>query len=184
MSIKDKKKLNKADYMFKDKEGETLTKNPGDINGIQFIIKDLNKCNVTLMDHIGQITIDRCTGCNFKMGPVKGSIFIRDSKDCTFDVLCQQFRCRDLFNSKVNLYVQEDPVIESSSGLSFGTNKFTYEKLEEHKIAAGFVANVENKWDKIFDYTKREDGVKNYTIQSGNEADKVSESPIYKEKQE
>ena len=34
MSIKDKKKLNKEDYTFKDKEGETLIKNPGDINGI------------------------------------------------------------------------------------------------------------------------------------------------------
>ncbi len=34
MSITQKKKLNKADYMFKDKEGETLTKNPGAIDGI------------------------------------------------------------------------------------------------------------------------------------------------------
>ena len=29
-----KKKLNKADFMFKDKTGETLIKKPGDINGI------------------------------------------------------------------------------------------------------------------------------------------------------
>ncbi len=36
-----KKKLNKADFMFKMKKGETLIKNPGDINGIDFMIKDL-----------------------------------------------------------------------------------------------------------------------------------------------
>jgi hypothetical protein len=31
-----KKKLNKADYTFKDKDGETLMKKPGDIDGMQF----------------------------------------------------------------------------------------------------------------------------------------------------
>ena len=85
--------------MFKDKEGEVLTKNPGAIDGIQFAIKDLKDCEVYLMDHMAQITIDRCTGCKFYIGPVKASIFVRDCSDCTVTVACQQFRCRDLNNS-------------------------------------------------------------------------------------
>lgn len=88
MSITKKKKLNKADYMFKDKEGETLTKNPGDINGIMFAIKDLKDCTVYLMDHMAQITIDRCTGCTFLIGPVNASLFIRDCSDCTVSIAC------------------------------------------------------------------------------------------------
>ena len=54
-SVGKKKKLNRADFMFKDKEGETLIKRPGDINGIDFAIKDLKNCTVFLLDHIAQI---------------------------------------------------------------------------------------------------------------------------------
>ena len=51
-SIGKKKKLNKADFMFRDKDGETLFKGPGKINGIDFMIKDLKNCTVFLLDHI------------------------------------------------------------------------------------------------------------------------------------
>ena len=50
-----KKKLNKADYMFKSRHGETLIKNPGDINGIDFMIKDLHDCTVYILDHTAQV---------------------------------------------------------------------------------------------------------------------------------
>lgn len=50
-----KKKLNKADFMFKSIKDETLVKNPGDINGIDFMIKDLENCTVILLDHTAQI---------------------------------------------------------------------------------------------------------------------------------
>ena len=46
-----KPKLNKADFMFKAQDGQTLIKMPGDINGIDFMIKDLNDCTVMLLDH-------------------------------------------------------------------------------------------------------------------------------------
>lgn len=50
-----KKKLNKADFMFKDKKNEILVKKPGDINGIEFMIKDLDNCTVIILDHMAQI---------------------------------------------------------------------------------------------------------------------------------
>ena len=47
-----KKKINKADYMFTDKEGEhNLIKMPGQIDGRQFKIKGLKDCTVYLYDH-------------------------------------------------------------------------------------------------------------------------------------
>lgn len=54
-SITKKQKLNKADFMFKDKKGEVLVKKSGDINGIDFMIKDLEDCTVILLDHTAQI---------------------------------------------------------------------------------------------------------------------------------
>ena len=40
-TFKNKKKLNKADFTFKNENGKSLIKMPGDINGIEFMIKDL-----------------------------------------------------------------------------------------------------------------------------------------------
>jgi hypothetical protein len=47
-----KKKLNKADFMFRDQKEAFLVKMPGDINGLEFMIKDLEDCTVVLLDHI------------------------------------------------------------------------------------------------------------------------------------
>lgn len=35
-SIANKKKLNREDFMFKDKTGEELIKRPGQVNGLDF----------------------------------------------------------------------------------------------------------------------------------------------------
>ena len=51
----EKKKLNKADFMFRDKTGEELIKKPGDINGIDFMIRSLNNCTVYLLDYTAQV---------------------------------------------------------------------------------------------------------------------------------
>ena len=45
-----KKKLNRADYMFKERTGEELIKKPGDINGLDFAIRDLTDCQVCMYD--------------------------------------------------------------------------------------------------------------------------------------
>ena len=149
--------------MFKSQKDATLTKKPGDINGIDFMIKDLHGCTVYLLDHTAQIQLDKCTNCKFFIGPIKGSIFIRDCKDCEFSVACSQFRCRDLYNSKVYLFVSNNPCIESSDTLEFAPYNFTYPMMKEHAASAGLKVG-ENCWDLIHDFTEREDGVKNYTI--------------------
>ena len=48
-----------------------LVKMPGDVNGIDFKIKDLENCTVMILDHIAQITIDKCKNTKFFIGPVK-----------------------------------------------------------------------------------------------------------------
>ena len=45
-----KKKLNRADYMFSNKTKETLIKKPGDIDGLDFAIRYLDGCNVSVYD--------------------------------------------------------------------------------------------------------------------------------------
>jgi hypothetical protein len=49
-TIAARKKLNRADYMFKDKTGEELIKRPGQIGGLDFQIRNLTDCTVYLLD--------------------------------------------------------------------------------------------------------------------------------------
>ena len=77
-SIAKKKKLNRADFMFKQKSNEILVKKPGDLNGLDFAIKDLDGCQIFLLDHTAQVTVDRCKNCKFYIGPIKASVFFRN----------------------------------------------------------------------------------------------------------
>ena len=151
-----------------------LVKMPGDINGIDFMIKDLENCTVMLLDHTAQITVDRCKNTKFYIGPIKASIFFRDCSDCEITVSCSQFRCRDLKNSKLWLYTPNDPIVESSSDLIFAPYNFKYPLLRQHVDKAeligeftdddGVVQKKVNKWSQIYDFTKREDDALNFKL--------------------
>ena len=112
--------------MFKSLQNQVCIKRPGDINGIDFMIKDLDDCTVVLLDHTAQIQVDRCKNTKFFIGPIKSSIFIRNCDNCEVTVCCSQFRCRDLTNSKVFLYTPNDPIVESSHHLTFAPYNFKY----------------------------------------------------------
>jgi len=47
-----KKKLNKKDFMFKGVNGESLRKNPGDVNGLDFLISKCVDCEIFIFDHM------------------------------------------------------------------------------------------------------------------------------------
>ena len=92
-----------------------------------------------MLEHTAQISVNRCKNTKFYIGPVKGSIFFIDCDDCEIAVACSQFRCRDLYNSKVFLYTPNDPIIESSSGILFGPFNFKYPYLKNHAISANII---------------------------------------------
>ena len=137
-------------------------KKPGDVNGSDFKISKLQQCTVFLLDHTAQVLVDQCTNTTFVVGPVKGSIFFRDCKNCQIHVACGQFRCRNLYDSVVYLYVANDPIIESSNNLTFAPFNVGYPHLDEQVKAAGLNPDV-NKWDQIFDFTTKDQGL-NYQV--------------------
>ena len=87
-TISKKKKLKREDIMFCKRQNETLIKKPGDVNGSDFKIADLDNCVVFLLDHTAQIMMDRCKNTKFYIGPVKSSIFVRNCTNCEITVAC------------------------------------------------------------------------------------------------
>jgi protein XRP2 len=87
-------KKDKSNYMAVQLTGQTVLKKPGDIAGQQFIMDNLKQCKVKVLDHVEQVTIDDCDDCEIVIGPAESSVFVRDCKNCTFHVMCQQLRTR------------------------------------------------------------------------------------------
>ena len=46
-----KAKIDKSNYIFKSETGELFVKKAGEVNGVQFMIKDLENCDVVILDH-------------------------------------------------------------------------------------------------------------------------------------
>lgn len=91
-----RKKIDPKDFTIENKANETVVKMPGSINGMQFIIQNLEvfnfflmifwilapliffstsrfkNCNVYLFDHVAQVSVDDCKNCKFFIGPSKG----------------------------------------------------------------------------------------------------------------
>jgi hypothetical protein len=81
-----------------------------------------------------------------------------------------------LENCQINLYIPSpgEPVIESSSNITVGPYNFKYPQLKTHSESAGLIGEYVdeegykqtklNLWNKVFDFTKRDDGVPNFKI--------------------
>ena len=49
----------------------TLVKQPGSIDGQQFVIQNCKNSRIFLLDHIGTVTVDDCVGCSIIIGPTR-----------------------------------------------------------------------------------------------------------------
>lgn len=68
----------------------------------------------------------------------------------------------------IYLYTPNDPIVESSSNLTFAPYNLKYNLLKEHAVKAdligtfvdddGVTQNKVNKWNLIFDFTKSDTG--------------------------
>lgn len=148
--------------MIEDKNGEVVVKMPGSVDGMQFIIQNLENCSVYIFDHIAQISIDDCKNCKFFIGPSKGSVFIRDCSDCSFGIMCQQYRTRDCKRITSFLSCATQPIIESSVNMKFGCISVNYNSLDDHLKAANISPFI-NNWNNIHDFTPVP-GETNYTF--------------------
>jgi protein XRP2 len=114
------------DFMLSSLSEQEIVRQPGQINGYDFVIESLQRCNVYLLDYSAQITIDDCTECNFYIGPCTGSIFIRDCSNCTVSASSAQFRTKNCHNIDLSLFCASDPSIEYSDGLRFAPLNLSY----------------------------------------------------------
>lgn len=149
-------------YTYRDKKGVILSKSPGSIHGMPFVIDGCHKCKILLIDTCEQVTIDDVTDSKIFVGASSGSIFIRNCQNCTFTIACKQFRASDCRACTFNLFCSTEPAIEASQDLKFGPHNGAYPGHEKDMIAAGLDPAV-NMWYKVYDFDDTFKGLKTTT---------------------
>ena len=140
------------DFTISNKEGEVCFRKPGSVKGQQFIIENCKDSSIYIYDNSAMVTIDKCENCVIFLGPIKGSVFIRNCKNLKCAIACQQFRSRDCQKIETFLYCQTQPIIESSTGMKFSCFQYHYPELEEQFLLAD-LSVYNNTWSTIHDFT-------------------------------
>lgn len=135
-----------------DRDGETIVRRPGDIDGWDMNLEACNNCTILIFDRIGALTGDDCEGCTVIIGPCNTSVFLRKFKRCRIVVACQQFRARELEDCTILMYSQSRPVVESSRSLRIGCHSLSYPQLPEQLTLAG-LSPLCNPWSAVHDFT-------------------------------
>lgn len=97
--------LKREDFIFsRITVPSLLLKQPGSVNGQQFLVEDCRDCDIFVLDHCTSVQIDECANCRIVVGPCEGSLFLRNCSGCTVVCAVQQFRTRDCKDCDVFLY--------------------------------------------------------------------------------
>jgi len=143
-------KLDPKDFECVDLTGETVIKD--NLQGQSFVIENCKKCEIQLLDITTQVQIDECEDCVFIVGPVAGSIFIRDCHRCVVFVISQQLRTRDCEDIEFFLKLVTRPIIEQTKNCKIAPWTQLYPRGRDHIIASGIVPN-ENIWSNVYDFS-------------------------------
>ena len=141
-------------FVIQGLNDQTIVRQPGQINGLDFAIESCSTCEIALFDTSAQVFVDDCHSCHIFLGPVAGSVFLRDCKDCVVIVTCQQLRTRDCENVSIVLASTGYPIIETSDRMKFASMEGgLYPDYDNHLTASGLELSP-TAWSEVFDFNK------------------------------
>lgn len=149
---KHERKINPQDLMIENQKEQIIMRRDGQIAGEHVDIADSTDCDIFICDYTDSVNIDNLQNCRVFIGPTSGSIFIRDCKGCNFVVCCGQLRLRGCENMSIGLFVNTDPIIESSQQIKIGCLDFFYFSMTKHLEEAG-LKPWNNKWWRVYDFS-------------------------------
>jgi hypothetical protein len=112
---------------------------------------------VLLLDVSSQVTIDRCTNCTFVIGPCSGSIFLRDSENCSLSAVCRQLRTRACAKCDVFAHTL-GAIVETSSHMRFERWNAAYPGQAAHFQKATLDV-AQSNWADVYDFNKGDNSI-------------------------
>ena len=136
---------------FIGKRGERVLVPPGGCDGGSVELLELEDCEVLVLDWSVQVVVDSCRRCRILIGPVDGSLMMRNCHEVDVSAVCRQLRCRECADCALLLFTH-GPIIESSTRMRFGPWNGAYPGLGAHLAAARIDPAASNQWADVHDY--------------------------------
>ncbi|KAK6923770.1 Tubulin binding cofactor C-like domain [Dillenia turbinata] len=136
---------------FRNKEGEILV---WDFRGLEmgeFMLSDLNSCELRLMGCLRALFVHRLRDCMVFVGPVMGSILIEEVESCLFVLASHQIRIHHAKGTDFYLRVRSRPIIEDSIGVRFAPYCLSYNGVEKELKDSGLGEETGN-WANVDDF--------------------------------
>lgn len=135
---------------FVDREGETLVKYAGEVDGRDFVLARLRDCTVFIADTCGAVRADRLENCRVYIGPTR-SLLVEKLETTTLAVAAQQLRIHSATECDFCVRMRSGPIIEHSSKVRFAPYNFSYPALGAHLLAFG-LGSENGMWCKVEDF--------------------------------
>ena len=128
----------------------------GEVRGQSCELSELRECTVLVLDWSAQVTLDDCHDCHVLIGPVDGSLFVRNSSKLKVTAACRQLRLRDCVDCTLSLFAHS-AAIEACDRIVFGAWNGAYAGLAAHFAAAKLEPGGRNRYDRVHDFNADDD---------------------------
>eukprot|EP00929_Paragymnodinium_shiwhaense_P043529 TRINITY_DN22382_c0_g1_i1.p1 TRINITY_DN22382_c0_g1~~TRINITY_DN22382_c0_g1_i1.p1 ORF type:complete len:401 (-),score=111.08 TRINITY_DN22382_c0_g1_i1:119-1273(-) len=122
--------------LFEKLKGEVIVRGNGELAGRDVTLRDLETCQIQLLDRIGAMHCHGLRGCEIVVGAIGSSALFYDCKDCLITLAAKQLRFHDSERVALHLHTLSGPVIEHCRRMLFSPHDLRYPGLQDHVHAA------------------------------------------------
>eukprot|EP01113_Clastostelium_recurvatum_P008466 TRINITY_DN14001_c0_g1_i1.p1 TRINITY_DN14001_c0_g1~~TRINITY_DN14001_c0_g1_i1.p1 ORF type:complete len:261 (+),score=54.98 TRINITY_DN14001_c0_g1_i1:388-1170(+) len=116
-----------------------------------FVLSHLTSCRVYLLAPLTALRVDHLKDCTLVTGPVQGSVFLDDCKDCFIHVASRQIRIHNSRNTQFYIYAKSHPIIEDCTDVHFAPYNVSYNDKVTHFQEAQFDESA-SRWENVEDF--------------------------------
>lgn len=100
----------------------------------------------------GAVRIQNMKNSTVYCGPVEGSVYVEDCKDCTIFIAARQLRVHDTYGVDFYVHLVSGPIIENCYGVRFGEYKLlSYFELDDQMEKSG-LSQTTNCYTDVKDF--------------------------------
>eukprot|EP00931_Biecheleriopsis_adriatica_P120443 TRINITY_DN95570_c0_g1_i1.p1 TRINITY_DN95570_c0_g1~~TRINITY_DN95570_c0_g1_i1.p1 ORF type:complete len:396 (-),score=124.05 TRINITY_DN95570_c0_g1_i1:55-1221(-) len=174
--------------LFEGLRASLVTRGPGELQGRDVSLRDLEGCRVILLDRIGALHVRNLRRCEILVGAVSSSALMHHCHECVFTLAVKQLRLHDSESVALHLHTLSGPVIEHCRRIAFSPLDFKWPGGEEQLASAslGEASAEAGPWSDVqdFNWLKRQASPNWCQVPAGlrrspltfNSADEVLES--------
>eukprot|EP00930_Biecheleria_cincta_P046729 TRINITY_DN32266_c0_g1_i1.p1 TRINITY_DN32266_c0_g1~~TRINITY_DN32266_c0_g1_i1.p1 ORF type:complete len:371 (-),score=60.15 TRINITY_DN32266_c0_g1_i1:251-1363(-) len=134
-------------------KGSCVKVGPGELQGRDVSLRDLEDCRVVLLDQVGALHVHRLQRCEIVIAAVSSSALMHHCHECIFTFAAKQLRLHDSDQVVLHLHTRSSPIIEHCKNIMFAPFDLVWPGLEEllQKASLGSLGE-DGPWSDVQDF--------------------------------